>query len=346
MKPAPLAHLALSLGALLLCALPAPAHADDPVVEANRHYQLGVDLYKERRFDGALVEFERANALAPHPLTRLNLGLVYRELGRYDEALAAFASVLADPASTPDVAARTTREQETLLQRVALVEITTTPVGASITLDGRDVGTTPLARKLAVPSGTHTIGARSPTRQLESRQITVAAGDATAVEITFPAELAEPLAELDRPIVLENPPIDRVKPSSSNMGPLTFGAWTAALAEARTVDATTSPVVGVGVRVGPLTGGIEGVLVAWAVVPVVRLEVIKLAGLHLHAVAAVPIVLKDGDDTDPFVAGAAGLGVSVPAGPVELYGEGMVALAAEPHGTTFPIALGVRAWLR
>lgn len=336
---------ALAVAVAAAAAAP-PAHAaDDPVAEANRHYELGVALFKERRFDGALVEFERANTLAPHPLTRLNLGLVYRELGRYDEALAAFASVLGDPASSADVVARTTREKDVLTQRVALVEITTSPEGAAITLDGRDVGTTPLSRKLALASGPHTIGARSPSNQAETRQVTVAAGDTTTVAIAFPAQLAEPLAELDRPVAVEVQPVDLVAPARRG-ATFAVGAWAGALAEARAVDATTSPVIGAGVHLGPVIAGLQGVLVAWAVVPTVQLDVVAVAGLHVHAIAAVPIVLKDGEDTDPFVAGAAGVGLTMPAGPLELYAEGLASVAAQPHGTTFPIALGVRAWLR
>lgn len=328
-----------------ILAAPAPVRAEDATVEANRHFQLGVALFKERRFEGALVEFERAHALAPHPLTRLNLGLAYRELTRYDEAIEAFAAVLVDAQVTPELAARATRERDALLARIGTVAVTSVPEGATITLDGRGLGTTPLARAYAVPPGVHAIDARAPDGRTLGRSVTVAAGDAAVVELVFPTVLVEPPPELDRPVVEPAVAAPPAGPVAVHRRAVAVGAWTAVIANAATVAETGAPVVGAGVRLGRLALGVDAVLGAWAIVPTVRVRLVG-ARLGVDGIVAVPVVLKDGASTETFVAGAGGLGLSAQVLPaLAIYAEGLVSVAADPHGVTFPISLGVRAWL-
>lgn len=60
---------------------------DDP----NVHRELGYFYFKERKFDKAAGEFRRALDLDPGcPITWFNLGSVYLDTGRYDDAVAAF----------------------------------------------------------------------------------------------------------------------------------------------------------------------------------------------------------------------------------------------------------------
>ena len=86
-----LAHRSCIVALALVCAgtvsLPArPARAAD-TAEANRHFQLGVELYGEGKFEEALVEFERAYEIAPHPLVLYNLAGTNRELSHYEDAI-------------------------------------------------------------------------------------------------------------------------------------------------------------------------------------------------------------------------------------------------------------------
>ncbi|TMQ09721.1 MAG: hypothetical protein E6J91_29375 [Deltaproteobacteria bacterium] len=86
------------------------------------------------------------------------------------------------------------------------------------------------------------------------------------------------------------------------------------------------------------------VFVAWAAVPSVR---VRLAGdvLAVHAIAALPIALKDGANMDRFVAGAGGLGVRYrPMPHFAMRLESYVAYAGKAHGVSIPMFLGGELW--
>src|SRR5687767_9289321 len=61
--------------------------AADPKKEAERHFRLGVTLYEEQKYAEALVEFQRAYEISPHPAVLYNLGATHRELSHYDESI-------------------------------------------------------------------------------------------------------------------------------------------------------------------------------------------------------------------------------------------------------------------
>jgi hypothetical protein len=64
------------------------------------------------------------------------------------------------------------------------VLIESTPPGARIRIDGRDLGPTPLMVRQLRP-GTHTLELRLPGYRLWSQRITVAAGDRRQISATL-----------------------------------------------------------------------------------------------------------------------------------------------------------------
>ena len=72
----------------------ARARKRDPKL-ATPHKQAGRVLLKLKRYQDALAAYEEANQLAAHDVfTLIGLGLAQEELGRADEALSTYASVL------------------------------------------------------------------------------------------------------------------------------------------------------------------------------------------------------------------------------------------------------------
>jgi len=67
----------------------------------------------------------------------------------------------------------------------ALIE--STPAGARISIDGRDLGPTPLMVRQLRP-GTHTLELRLPGYRLWSQRLTVAAGDSRKIMATLERE--------------------------------------------------------------------------------------------------------------------------------------------------------------
>src|SRR4029079_13902985 len=108
---------------------------------------------------------------------------------------------------------------------------------------------------------------------------------------------------------------------------------------------TGAPVLGLAYTIGDRLGvGLEAVLVAYSVVPEVRFRLVGDA-LSLHAIAALPVSFKDGDQSETFVAGAGGLGIRYRAHErLSLRAEACVSSAASEGGTTVPSFAGAELW--
>src|SRR4051812_28745833 len=84
----------LSLVALVALTLTAPTislaeDAEDAEVTkmAKEHYKLGLDAYKNGKYDVAIKELKKAYLLKRIPALLLNIGATYRKMGDFDLAL-------------------------------------------------------------------------------------------------------------------------------------------------------------------------------------------------------------------------------------------------------------------
>lgn len=70
-----------------------PAWADDPSLAApqeptaRQHYTQGNRLYRVRKFDEAIIEYQAGAVIELAPVLDYNLGQCYRQLGRYTDAI-------------------------------------------------------------------------------------------------------------------------------------------------------------------------------------------------------------------------------------------------------------------
>lgn len=83
----------LILIALLLCMLAPPAWANDPALAqpkepaARLHFTQGNRLYRIRKFDEAVAEYQAGAVIEPVPVFDYNLGQCYRKLGKHADAI-------------------------------------------------------------------------------------------------------------------------------------------------------------------------------------------------------------------------------------------------------------------
>jgi hypothetical protein len=315
------------------------AHAE-PKKEAERHFKLGVKLYNEAKWAEALVEFQRAYELSPHPAVLYNLAATHRELSHYDESIQNFERFMAEAPGKvkTELMEKATRELEELRARVGTIEVTTAPDGVTVVVDGREVGPAPLSRPLVLGPGEHVIEAKGDGLEPATKKVTLAAGDATKVHLELKARAS------DTPTT--------TTPTTTGGGlsmTLERRRWIAVGASMATntleVAETGAPTVGVEVRFADRIGvGVDVVAVAWAVIPSVR---VRLAGdaLQVHLIGAVPLSFVDGEDSEMFVAGAGGLGVRwFPTAAIAVRAEALVSYAGSEHGLTVPGSLGVELW--
>jgi hypothetical protein len=160
-------------------AAPGPA----AVEEAKRHFQQGVALYNDGDFSGALAEFEGAYRSHPTPGVLYNIGLTLKSLRRYSESIAKLEQYLQQEQKL--TSERRSEVQQLITEMRALladVTIYIVPDGASVLLDGRTIGTSPL-RPVGIPAGNHVIEVTADGFQPARKEVIVTAGVPMAIEL-------------------------------------------------------------------------------------------------------------------------------------------------------------------
>jgi hypothetical protein len=179
--PVCLATVACSLGGTRLRAtygpgdehewIPPGAHPN--VGGARELDREGVRSFREGRFSDAIDYFRAAYRLGGPSSELWNIVRSRERLDDPEGACAAIGEYLAQRDLSPQDRAEAEREARTLRARPSVLTVTTTPVGAAVTVDGKETpGPTPVS--IEVPPGQHTIavlydGYARETRQLEAR---------------------------------------------------------------------------------------------------------------------------------------------------------------------------------
>src|SRR5204863_8597903 len=120
-----------------------------PREEAKARFARGKQLFDEKDYAGALVEFQRAYAVVPSAVTEINIAYVYVELHRPVEAVDALEAALRAPdlpATHAGTARATLADQQARIGYLAV----TTNLPAGLELDGGEVARTPLAGPVRV----------------------------------------------------------------------------------------------------------------------------------------------------------------------------------------------------
>ena len=143
---------------------PAESAAAAATANARRHFHLGVKLYRDANYKGALAEFEAAYREKPSPSSLQNVALCLKALFRYAEAAATLRLLLgkhgeALSAAERDAMAKTVVEFEGLVGQLVLqVE----PAEAELSLDGRPIPREERAHPIPLNVGEHTLVAEAP----------------------------------------------------------------------------------------------------------------------------------------------------------------------------------------
>ena len=313
--------------------------------EADRHFKAGVALFKEAKFKEALAEFERAYEIAPHPLVLYNIAGCHRELSNYGEAIRFYERFLKEGKGQVPPARLTTAQTELdgILARIARVSVVIQgPPYATLYVDGNSIGTMPVPMPLVLPPGEHKISAKADGFKDAERTLRVASGDEAEISLTL-AEVPKADPEMGVSIsgTTSTGPayfVDKPKMKRFSIG-AGFGTNLRAVAD------TGAPSLGIGVQLHDrIQLGVEGILVAYAVMPAVR---VRLAGdaISAHVILAMPIAFADEMDGGTFVAGAGGLGIRIRAMPMLSFRvESLASYAGKEHGTTFPTFVGGELW--
>lgn len=203
---------------------------DSPTAQARQHFLRGVDLFKERNFRAALVEFQRAQDIAPNWRLYYNIAQTQFELHNYAGTLRSFQQYLAEGGQDIEETRRAEvqREIEKLRGRVAKVRLTVNEVGAEVRIDDEPAGTTPLPDPIVISAGHVKIEVRKGA-STAVRYVDVAGGDDVAVDLVLAKEQAGG-APMNGPVATQPRPAAPVQAGRSNTGVWVGVAVTGALA--------------------------------------------------------------------------------------------------------------------
>jgi tetratricopeptide (TPR) repeat protein len=183
--------LALSSAARAADAQPSPAApspaAPSPaaLAEAKHHFQQGAALYNDQNFNAALAEFLAAYRAAPAPAVLYNIGLTQKALFRYNDALESLESYLKDePKLTPERRAEVRQLMSEMRALLAEVTIHALPAGASIAVDGRTIGVSPM-KPYFLAAGSHVLEVSAEGYRPSRKELLITAGAPLTVSVTL-----------------------------------------------------------------------------------------------------------------------------------------------------------------
>lgn len=173
--------------------LSAAAHAED----ARQLFKEGVTAFQAGDFAGALAKFQRADALTHAPAITYNIARTLEQLARPQDAVIAYERYLAEAGEGGEFTTAAALAVAQIKARNARLVVSSTPPGASVTLDG-----TPLAERtpaaVLVPPGTHRLTLTLDDWK-EERSVETRAGSSS--EIAFYRSKSAP-APAPKPVVI------------------------------------------------------------------------------------------------------------------------------------------------
>lgn len=202
--PPHLLGLALALASLLV----APVVHADATADAKAHFKRGSDLYRQARYADAIGAFEAAYEARPSGVLHFNIAQCHEKLGDIPNALRRYHLYLRE---TPKADDRATVETAIANLEKRLAErglqqllVYSSPLGATVTVDGKARGTAPVS--LELPPGPHDVGVALSGHQTATRRVTIAADKSLELDFTLVKATAAPVVMTEPAPAATKPP--------------------------------------------------------------------------------------------------------------------------------------------
>jgi tetratricopeptide (TPR) repeat protein len=183
--------------------------SEDAKAEASSHFRRAVDLFQDGLYRPALVELQRAYEIAPNYRVLFNIGQTHMALGEFVEAIQAYEEFLKQGGSEIDAARRSDLQGqlEHLRRNTARLAILVSQVGATVSVDGKEIGKAPLSGEVALSVGQHRISARAEDGASASEEVNVAGGDFRKLTLTLVAPALAQAPTLEAAPPTQKPPM-------------------------------------------------------------------------------------------------------------------------------------------
>jgi tetratricopeptide (TPR) repeat protein len=142
------------------------AQTDGETEVARQRFREGVAHYDRQDFEKARLAFLQAYLLRPHHAVLLNLAQSELRAGRHAEAAENFAKYVRENPTAPAMDHAKAGFEEAR-QRVTELNVQVNATGATVSIDGADMGRSPLPNALYLMPGRHSVVARKGTASAE-----------------------------------------------------------------------------------------------------------------------------------------------------------------------------------
>jgi len=204
------------IGVIILLSVPSATFArPDQKMEALRHYDRGLSLMKEKAYGEAIAEFNQSYDLEHDFAVLSDIGKAYIAIDQPVFAVKALKQYLSEGGKKISSAERKPVDAEIAEQerRIATVMIQTAQGGASIRVDGIEMGKTPLSEGLVLTAGTHLFTVSAVGNPPWEQRLALAGGERRVLEIRF--ESSGPVAVTPLPPAESSLPVSGVTPLPS-----------------------------------------------------------------------------------------------------------------------------------
>lgn len=170
------------------------ARADDKN-QARKHFEAGIAMLKVENYAVAATEFERAVDLYPTKTGLFNLASCYHALDRKLKALEILFRLRMEYEDhiDPDMAAAVAAMESEIRAKLATLTVKVNIRGATVKLNGAELGKSPLVEHRLVNSGKHELEVSAPGYTAQKRRIELAAGAKKTAEFKLVRDRSEPL---------------------------------------------------------------------------------------------------------------------------------------------------------
>jgi hypothetical protein len=160
--------------------------------KGKRHFENGTTMMQAEDFAGAAVEFEASINEYPTKNAMYNLGMCQKALHRYPQALGSFRRALREfgDSMSPDEKSETEANIAAISKIIGEVDVTVNVPEALVSVDGEDVGQSPLDKPIVLGAGEHRIKVSRSGYETVEQTVTLVSGSKEKVKIELKVENA------------------------------------------------------------------------------------------------------------------------------------------------------------
>ena len=190
-------------------------------------YQTSAKKLDEAKtlYDNAITAYEKAIESSDDPNIYFDLASVEEKAGKLDRAAMHFRTLVKAQGAKPDLVKKATVRFDDLSTKTGLVMIVSKPEGATLSIDGTEIGKTPLPDAVVLMPGTYTIAIVAEGHVTKELELKIEAGSESERTVELEAGKSVPV-EKPRPVVVEEPepePIVEAPPVGPSKLPLYVG---------------------------------------------------------------------------------------------------------------------------